>query len=589
MYTNGTGMQLGQYQVLEEIGRGGMGVVYRGYDPLIGREVALKTIHLYAIADPRERQDMQDRLQREAQSAGRLSHPNIVTIYQIGYAELQPGQTTAFLAMEYVPGPNLSALLDSLRAGPPERIAGYLRQAAAALDYAHSRGVIHRDIKPANLLVTPEDVLKIADFGVAKIVTQTVTLTGTVLGSPAYMSPEQIKAEPIDGRTDQYSLAVVAYELFTGQKPFEADTLSALVYKIAQQTPPPLRTVPSELADRLWPVLERAMAKDPAARFASCTEFVEALESALRQPHRRQAAGRAAPARVAHVEAVVAARPGSAPRISPRALAAAGAVCAGLALIGWMAVALREEAPKPQLQVGTIDAGQSGAGQASTPMASPPPGRAAQESGAQARPQSPLAALPPTLNRTEPARRKIDTAPRAPSTPGKPADATARPATGPVAAAQAGVAGSQQPPAAVKAEPQAPPAAQQAEEAKAQPAPGEPEPKPPEPAREPVRTPPRVLQTAPAAYTPEAMQRGIEGKVLLSVDIDEQGVPRRARVLRSLDPGLDRKAIESLAGWRFLPATEDGRPVAFTANVEVNFSLVGVPRRTPPSLKGPKK
>lgn len=578
-------MQLGQYQVWEEIGRGGMGVVYRGYDPLIGREVALKTIHLYAIADPRERQDMQDRLQREAQSAGRLSHPNIVTIYQIGYAELQPGQTTAFLAMEYVPGPNLSALLDSLRAGPPQQIVGYLRQAAAALDYAHSRGVIHRDIKPANLLVTPEGVLKIADFGVAKIVTQTVTLTGTVLGSPAYMSPEQIKAEPIDGRTDQYSLAVVAYELFTGQKPFEADTLSALVYKIAQQPPPPPRTAPPELADRLWPVLERAMAKDPAARFASCTEFVEALAAAVAEiADRKQKPVRAAGAEAARA---VAARP--ALRVPARALAAAGAVCAGLALIGWMAVALREEAPKPQLPVATIEAGQSGVGQASAPVASPPHGRAAQESGAQARPQPSLAALPPAPNRTEPAPRKIDTAPRAPSTPGKPADGTARPAAEPVAAAQAGAAGSQQPPAAVKAEPQAPPAAPQAAEAKPQPAPAEPEPKPPEPPREPVRTPPRVLQTAPAAYTPEAMQKGIEGKVLLSVDIDDHGVPRRARVLRSLDPGLDRKAIESLAGWRFSPATEDGRPVAFTANVEVNFSLVGVPRRTPPSLKGLKK
>lgn len=578
-------MQLGQYQVWEEIGRGGMGVVYRGYDPLIGREVALKTIHLYAIADPRERQDMQDRLQREAQSAGRLSHPNIVTIYQIGYAELQPGQTTAFLAMEYVPGPNLSALLDSLRAGPPERIAGCLRQAAAALDYAHSRGVIHRDIKPANLLVTPEGVLKIADFGVAKIVTQTVTLTGTVLGSPAYMSPEQIKAEPIDGRTDQYSLAVVAYELFTGQKPFEADTLSALVYKIAQQPPPPPRTAPPELADRLWPVLERAMAKDPAARYPSCTEFAEALAAAVTE----RADRKQKPDRAAGAEAARAAKARPALRVPARVLAAAGTVCAGLALIGWMAVALHEEAPKPQLPVATIDTGQSGVGQASAPVASPPHGQAAQESGAQTRPQSSLAALPPAMNRTEPAPRKIDTASRAPSTPAKTADGTARPAAVPVAAAQAGGAGSHQPSAAVKAEPQAPRAAPQAAEAKPQPAPAEPEPKPPEPAREPVRTPPRVLQTAPATYTPEAMQQGIEGKVLLSVDIDEHGIPRRARVLRSLDPGLDRKAIEALGGWRFSPATEDGRPVAFTANVEVNFSLVGVPRRTPPSLKGLKR
>ncbi|MGQ9918105.1 MAG: TonB family protein [Bryobacteraceae bacterium] len=575
-------MQLGHYQVWEEIGRGGMGVVYRGYDPLIGREVALKTIQLYAIADPHERQQMQDRLQREAQSAGRLSHPNIVTIYQIGYAELQPGQTTAFLAMEYVPGPNLAAVLDSLRAGPPERIVGYLRQAAAALDYAHSRGVIHRDIKPANLLVTPEGVLKIADFGVAKIITQTVTVTGTVLGSPAYMSPEQIKAEPIDGRTDQYSLAVVAYELFTGKKPFEADTLSALLYKIAQQPPPP-PTAPPGLADRLWPVLERAMAKEPAARFASCTEFVEALESALRQPLPRQAAGRAAPTRTAYAQAVPAARAGSAPRISPRALAAAGAVCAGLVLIGWMAVSLREEAPKPQWTTAPEDAATSGAGPPSAAETSPA-SFAQPESARKAEPQPPVPLLPQAQKFSAPVRRSVASLPKTDSEPA----GTANPAGAQGDMTPSAPSDGSQPPAPVRSEPQ-PPAAPAVAESKPKPAPREPQPKPPEPFREPVRTPPRVLQTAPASYTPEALQRGLEGSVLLSVDIDDRGVPRRARVVRSLDPGLDRKAIESLAGWRFSPATEDGRPVAFTANIEIKFTLMGAPRRTPPSLKGLKK
>lgn len=582
-------MQLGQYQVWEEIGRGGMGVVYRGYDPLIGREVALKTIHLYAIADPRERQDMQDRLTREAQSAGRLSHPNIVTIYQIGYAELQPGQTTAFLAMEFVPGANLSALLDSLRAGPPGRIVDCLRQAAAALDYAHSRGVIHRDIKPANLLVTPEGVLKIADFGVAKIVTQTVTLTGTVLGSPAYMSPEQIKAEPIDGRTDQYSLAVVAYELFTGEKPFEADTLSALVYKIAQQPPPPMRTAPPELAGRVGPVLVRAMAKDPAARFASCMEFVDALAASLRSPASKKAAKKEAPRRAAQAEAVPGLRQRRAAPFSPRAMTAAGAVCAGLALIGWMAVSLREEAPRAQLPVPTQNAALSGAPQPSAADASAAASSAPAESVFEARPQPPAPAQPSAPKSTEPAPTRLDPASGKPTTPGKAANGPAQPAAARARKPESDRGISPQPSAAVKSEPQAPQAAPATAEAKPEPAPLEPQPKPPEPPREPVRTPPRVVQTAPASYTPEALQKGLEGSVLLSVDIDDQGIPRRARVLRSLDPGLDRKAIESLGGWRFSPATEDGRPVASTANVEVNFTLVGAPRRTPPSLKSLKK
>ncbi len=566
-----------------------MGVVYRGYDPLIGREVALKTIHLYAIADPRERQDMQDRLTREAQSAGRLSHPNIVTIYQIGYAELQPGQTTAFLAMEYVPGANLSALLDSLRAGPPERIVDCLRQAAAALDYAHSRGVIHRDIKPANLLVTPEGMLKIADFGVAKIVTQTVTLTGTVLGSPAYMSPEQIKAEPIDGRTDQYSLAVVAYELFTGQKPFEADTLSALVYKIAQQPPPPLRTVPPDLAGRVGPVLVRAMAKDPAARYASCTDFVESLAAALRSPASKNAARKEAPPRAVQAEAARGAHHGRTMRLSPRALAAAGAVCAGLALIAWMAASLREDAPKAQVPLATQNAALSGAAQPAAVETSAPAGPVQPESAPPARPQPPAPVQSSAPKRTEPPPPRLDPAPKPPSNLAKAASGPAQPAAAPAGKTETASGSGRQPSAAVKSEPQTPLTAPAVAEAKPEPAPPEPQPKAPEPPREPVRTPPRAVQTAPASYTPEALQKGLEGSVLLSVDIDDQGIPRRARVLRSLDPGLDRKAIESLGGWRFSPATEDGRPVASTANVEVNFTLVGAPRRTPPSLKSLKK
>ena len=277
-------MVLGHYQVLDEIGRGGMGIVYRGYDPLIGREVALKTVNLFSIVDPQERDELQQRLHREAQSAGRLSHPNIVTIYHVGYAELEPGRMGAFIAMEFVPGVNLESLIRSYRECPPPIAIGYLRQAAAALDYAHSRGVVHRDVKPSNLIVTPEGIVKIADFGVAKVASQTLTQTGVAVGSPHYMSPEQIRGEPVDGRSDQYALAVVAYELLTGRKPFEAPSLSALWYKITTEAPPPPVLSSSDLSRRIAPVLFRALSKDPAERFATCGEFVECLAAAVFGP-----------------------------------------------------------------------------------------------------------------------------------------------------------------------------------------------------------------------------------------------------------------------------------------------------------------
>ncbi|NWF85734.1 MAG: serine/threonine protein kinase, partial [Bryobacteraceae bacterium] len=277
-------LRFGPYEVREELGRGGMGVVYRGFDPLIRRDVALKTIKLYDIADESERRQMQDRLEREAQSAGRLSHPSIVTIYQIGYEEIRPGETVAFIAMEYVPGWTLATVLEKTRITNHSLALRLLRQAAEGLDYAHSQGVIHRDVKPANLLISSDGRLKIADFGLAKLLSHTMTMTGTLMGSPFYMSPEQVRAERVDGRSDQYALAVVAYEVFGGRKPYQAESLSALVYKIAHEDPPLLELEPAELAGRLNPVLRRAMAKEPGDRFTSCSEFVDALEKACAEP-----------------------------------------------------------------------------------------------------------------------------------------------------------------------------------------------------------------------------------------------------------------------------------------------------------------
>lgn len=266
------GDKLGHYEITAKIGKGGMGVVYRATDTLIGRDVALKTILLTEIEDPNERQFLKERLFREAKSAGILSHPNIVTVYQIGE---QDGLT--YIAMEFVDGANLGEIL----ARPPrpgmDLLLSVFEQTAVALDYAHSRGVVHRDIKPGNIIVREDGVAKIADFGVAKISSQNVTRAGMALGTPHYMSPEQFHGRAIDGRSDQYSLAVMVYEILTGgKKPFTADSIHGLMYKILHEEPQPRRDNP-DISEGVDAALRRALAKEPDQRFPSCSDFVNEL------------------------------------------------------------------------------------------------------------------------------------------------------------------------------------------------------------------------------------------------------------------------------------------------------------------------
>jgi serine/threonine-protein kinase len=265
------GQMLGHYEITGKIGKGGMGIVYRATDTLIGREVALKTILLREIEDPNERQFLKERLFREAKSAGILSHPNIVTVFQIGE---QDGLT--YIAMEFVDGPNLAELLNRPDKPSLETLVSILDQSAAALDYAHSRGVVHRDIKPGNIIIRGDGVAKIADFGVAKISSQNVTRTGMTLGTPHYMSPEQFHGRTIDGRSDQYSLAVMVYEIFTGKKPFTADSITGLMYKILHEEPNPRRDNP-DLSEEADAILRKALAKEPDHRYPTCSEFIQQL------------------------------------------------------------------------------------------------------------------------------------------------------------------------------------------------------------------------------------------------------------------------------------------------------------------------
>ena len=273
--------QVGRYQIVEELGRGAMGVVYKALDPAIGRTVAIKTIRLSELTDPEERRRVHERLLREAQSAGILSHPNIVTIYDVLEQE-----DFAYVFMEYVNGASLEKMMQTQALPEGAVLLQYLRQVADALDYAHRKGVVHRDIKPANILVSEaapgaERVAKIADFGVAKFVSHEMTHSGTMIGTPSYMSPEQIQGMTVEGKSDQFSLAVLVYELLCGEKPFAGDNLPALFYAICKQEPKPVHQANPSLSETVSRVLERALAKSAAQRFASCGDFIGSLTIAL--------------------------------------------------------------------------------------------------------------------------------------------------------------------------------------------------------------------------------------------------------------------------------------------------------------------
>ena len=270
-------LRFGRYVVARELGRGGMGIVYEAIDPQIGRHLAIKIINFQAFTTAEESSVLRERLFREARSAGALSHPGIVVIYDVGEDEQM-----AYIAMELVDGPSLHQILASGERLDPAAALDILRQAAAALDHAHKCGIVHRDIKPANIMLHQKSQVKIADFGIAKITFEPkYTMTGTSMGTPDYMSPEQIEAQPTDGRSDQFSLAVVAYELLTGATPFQGGSFAAVLHRIVAGPRPSASAANPALPAAVDDVLRRAMAQLPADRYATCAEFVQALGTAM--------------------------------------------------------------------------------------------------------------------------------------------------------------------------------------------------------------------------------------------------------------------------------------------------------------------
>jgi len=269
---------LGRYQVERELGKGAMGVVYLGKDPKIGRMVAIKTMALSQEFEPDELKEVKERFFREAETAGRLQHPNIVSIYDAGEEH-----DLAYIAMEFIKGYDLvrhtkpNALLEV-----PEVIK-IIADAADALDYAHGNGVVHRDIKPANMmLLTDTRVIKVTDFGIARITDSSKTKTGMVLGTPSYMSPEQLSGKKVDGRSDLFSLGVTLYQLLTGALPFQADSMATLMFKIANEPQAPVLALRPDLPPEIEDIITHALQKQLEARYAAGRDFARDLRGLLR-------------------------------------------------------------------------------------------------------------------------------------------------------------------------------------------------------------------------------------------------------------------------------------------------------------------
>jgi len=263
--------RFGRYEILTELGRGAMGVVYKARDPKINRVVAVKTISL-AGQPAEEELEYRERFVREAEAAGRLSHPGIVTIFDVGE---EPKTRAPYIVMEFVGGQSLDKLLSRGDHKLPVETALQLTlELAEALDCAHGQGVVHRDLKPANILLTEDGHAKIADFGVAKLNLANQTLGGRALGTPAYMSPEQLNGEDVDGRSDLFSLGVVLYTVLTGYKPFQGNSALTVSFKVVNRDPIPATLLDTELPQGLDYIIARAMAKDRAHRYQSAMEMV---------------------------------------------------------------------------------------------------------------------------------------------------------------------------------------------------------------------------------------------------------------------------------------------------------------------------
>ncbi|HET9580611.1 MAG TPA: serine/threonine-protein kinase, partial [Usitatibacter sp.] len=268
---------LGRYKVISEIGQGAMGTVYKAVDPIIDRTVAIKTINLNLSRQ--ELEEYEARFQQEIKAAGRLNHPNIVTIYDVGKTE-----SVAYMAMEFLEGSELKDMIASGNLPPPDQVVDIIAQVADGLWFAHQQDIVHRDVKPSNIMVMRGGIAKITDFGIARLPNSAVkTMTGLILGSPRYMSPEQVIGKTIDARSDIFSLGVVLYEALTGIAPFDGDNVNAIMYATVNTTPPPPSSHNRAIPAMLDLIVAKAMAKLLEDRYQSIKELADDLREVRRQ------------------------------------------------------------------------------------------------------------------------------------------------------------------------------------------------------------------------------------------------------------------------------------------------------------------
>ncbi len=263
---------ISRYKIIEILGKGSMGVVYKAYDPVLEREIAIKTIEPFFDQDKTELDKFIERFKREAIAAGKLNHPGIITIHDFGFIN----EKTPYIVMEFIKGKTLKQYFEEGIRFDLEQIYNILFQVLQALDYAHSNGIIHRDIKPANIMIQDNYIVKIADFGIARLPQSELTRTGEILGTPNYMSPEQITGIPIDYRADLFAVGVILYQLLTGEKPFYGETFNSLAYRIVHQNPIPPKTINPSIPQALNEITMRLLEKDRELR-PSAKELIDEL------------------------------------------------------------------------------------------------------------------------------------------------------------------------------------------------------------------------------------------------------------------------------------------------------------------------